>query len=435
MRCSNQLLFYDSRFYRAQRKVGAANGMNFLFIHQNFPGQFRHVARALAENPAHRVVALGDQANLVDRPQAHPAIQTLGYQPHGAGQPQTHHYLRDFEGHVRRGQSVVRSCLQLQQQGFRPDVVVAHPGWGEALFLRDVFPQARHVYYFEYYYHADGGDLGFDPEFPIDIDQRLKVRVKNSTLLHALVAADQGISPTLWQKQRHPLEFQHKIRTLHEGIDTRVVRPNPAATVEAAGQVFRHGDQVITYVARNLEPYRGFHTFMRALPGILARCPEGRVLIVGGDQVSYGQPPREYNSFREQLCAELGDRLDLQRVHFLGRLSYVDYLRVLQVSACHVYLTYPFVLSWSMLEAMSAGCAVVASATAPVQEVIEDRRNGRLFDFFDTEALTEAVTETLDRPQHYLAMRESARNTLVEGFDLRSRCLPAWTDYLLSTGG
>lgn len=407
-------------------------GMNFLFIHQNFPGQFRHVARALAQKPEHRVVALGDRNNLANRPPLHPAVQTLGYQPHGKGQPQTHHYLRDFEGHVRRGQSVVRSCLELAQQGFQPDVVVAHPGWGEALFLRDVFPQANHVYYFEYYYHAEGGDLDFDPEHPIDIDQRLKVRIKNSTLLHALVTADQGISPTLWQKQRHPLEFQYKIKTLHEGIDTQVVRPDPEATFETGGQRFRPGDKTITYVARNLEPYRGFHTFMRALPRILERCPEARVLIVGGDDVSYGQPPAEHRNFREQLCAELGDRLDGKRVHFLGRLSYADYLRVLQVSACHVYLTYPFVLSWSMLEAMSAGCAVVASGTAPVREVIEDQRNGRLFDFFDTETLVDIVAETLNRPEQSQAMRQSARQSMVERFDLASQCLPAWTNHLLN---
>ena len=219
--------------------------MNFLFVHQNFPGQFRHVAKALVEK-GHRVVALGDAANIKDRPPIHPAVSLFGYRPHGGGQERTHPYIRDFEGAIRRGQSVVRATLQLRDKGFVPDVVVAHPGWGEALFLRDVFPKARHIHYCEYYYRGTGGDVGFDPEFASTFDDELRVRIKNSTQLVGLVAMDQGISPTRWQAGCYPAEFQSKLRVIHEGIDTDIVKPDPDAVFVHDGKRFARSDEVVT---------------------------------------------------------------------------------------------------------------------------------------------------------------------------------------------
>lgn len=215
--------------------------MNFLFVHQNFPGQFRHVAAALASLAAHQVVALGESLNLKNRPPLHPGVQTFGYEVHGHAHRETHHYIRDLESHVRRGQSVARAALQLKEKGFRPDVVIAHPGWGEAMFLKDIFPESKHIHYYEYFYQGTGGDVGFDPEFPATLDDQLRVRVKNTTQLISLVSSDVGITPTQWQRSRYPIEFQPKISVLHEGIDTDFVRPDLGASVTLGRATLRPG--------------------------------------------------------------------------------------------------------------------------------------------------------------------------------------------------
>ena len=404
--------------------------MKFLFIHQNFPGQFRHVAKALANEPTHEVVAIGEAENLKRLPQLHPRIKTLAYPAPPPVQAQTHPYLRDFERHVRRGQQVARLCIALKERGFEPDVVVVHPGWGEALFIRDVFPQARHIHYLEYFYHGTGGDVDFDPEFPSTVDDKARVRVKNSTQLPGLVDCDAGISPTQWQCSRYPQEFRSKIHVIHEGIDTDAVQPNAQATFACDGHRFRLGDEVITYVARNLEPYRGFHVFMRALPKIQAHSPNAHVVVVGGDDVSYGSHPRNASNYRELYAAELGDTVAWDRVHFVGRVPYPEFVSLMQVSACHVYLTYPFVLSWSLLEAMSAGALVLASATEPVQEVVTSGLNGLLVDFHDTEAIARQVAEVLRQPAAYAALRQAARETVQQRYDLRRQCLPQWLSLL-----
>ena len=404
--------------------------MRFLFIHQNFPGQFRYVVKILADDPTHEVVGVGDFANLTG-PALHPRVRVLGYKPHGHGHSDTHHYLRDYEGHIRRGQSVVRLLLKLRDKdGFHPDVVIAHPGWGEGLFLRDVFPKARIIQYFEYYYQSTVGDVGFDPEFPSTLDDQLRVRIKNSTQLQSLVACDQGISPTKWQQSRYPTELQSKIDVIHDGIDTTAVYPDAGAWVEINGQRLQAGDEIVTYVARNLEPYRGFHSFVRSLPRLQTLRPNAKVIIVGGDEVSYGQRLPEGETYRQRYCAEIQGQVDWSKVFFVGKLSYADYLKVLQVSATHVYLTYPFVLSWSMLESMAAGCLVIASDVAPVREVIEDGRNGLLIDFFDVLQLANQIALALANPDRYNPLREHARQTIVNHYDLKTHCLPRLLEIL-----
>ena len=408
--------------------------MRYLFIHQNFPGQFCHVAKVLADDPSNEVIGIGEAPNLKSRPALHARIRVLSHQPHGSAHKETHHYLRDFEGHLRRGQTVVRLLLKLRDEdGFQPDVIVAHPGWGEGLFLKDIFPNARIIQYFEYYYQGTGGDVGFDPEFPSTLDDQLRVRIKNTTQLHSLIGCDQGVSPTAWQQSRYPAELRNKIEVIHEGIDTEIVKPDAGAWVEINGQRLQAGDEIVTYVARNLEPYRGFHTFMRSLPKLQALRPNAKVIIVGGDEVSYGKRLPEGQTYRQRYCAEVQDRVDWSRVFSVGKLPYADYLKVLQISAAHVYLTYPFVLSWSMLEAMAAGCLLVASDTAPVKEVIEDGQNGLLVDFFDHDRLANKITEVLANPEIHPPLRNSARKTIVEQYDLKTLCLPKMLDKLCSS--
>jgi glycosyltransferase involved in cell wall biosynthesis len=401
--------------------------MNILFIHQNFPGQFRHIAALLAASKQHRVVALAEHGNLRHGDMLHPDLTVLRYKFEQHSQPPTHQYLRDYENHIRRGQQVARAALELKRRGFVPDVVIAHPGWGEALFLEEVFPHAKHIHHCEFYYQSQGADVGFDPEFPSDLDAACRIRIKNSTQLQGLVYCHAGVSPTQWQKSRYPVEFQSKIQVIHEGIDTRAVQPDRLATFSTGERTFRHGDEVVTYVARSLEPYRGFHTFMRSLPTLQRLRPAAHILIVGGEDVSYGRRLPEGKTYRQHYCQEMGEQVDWSRVHIVGKLPYAQYLKVLQVSAAHVYLTYPFVLSWSMLEAMAAGCVVIGSATAPVQEIIQNKENGLLVDFFNPEEIAAQVSEVLANPKDYLELRLAARATVVRDYDLHTRCLPQWT--------
>jgi len=399
--------------------------MKILFIHQNFPAQFRHVAAALARAPGWEVAALGDTQNLKQRPTI-PGVTLAGYGTPAAASPHTHHYVKSLESAVRRGQMVVRACLELKKRGFVPDIIYAHPGWGEALFLKDVFPEVPLTLYCEFYYRAKSADVGFDPEFPATVDDICRVRVKNAASLLSLETADSGISPTRWQRDAFPRFFRERMTVVHEGVDTDLLKPDPRAEVVLQGKnlTLTPRDEVITYVARNLEPYRGFHIFMRALPEIVRRRPNAHILIVGGEDVSYGGQLPKGETYKKKLLDEVGADLDMNRVHFLGQVPYATLVRIYQISSAHVYLTYPFVLSWSMLEAMSAGCPVIASRTAPVEEVISDGRNGFLTDFLDKTALVARVEEVLTRGKDLVKARERARRTIVENYDLRRVCLP-----------
>jgi glycosyltransferase involved in cell wall biosynthesis len=399
--------------------------MKILFVHQNFPAQFRFLAETLGQDKRNQVMALGDAGNLKQRGTI-PGVSVAGYPPPASAAAHTHHYVRPLEGAVRRGQAVVRACLELRKRGFVPDIIYAHPGWGEALFLKDIYPDARLTLYCEFYYRAKGADVGFDPEFPETLDDQFRVRIKNSATLLSLESADSGISPTRWQRNGFPALFRDRITVAHDGVDTDLARPDPRAelVVPGKGLSLTAGDEVITYVARNLEPYRGFHIFMRALPEIQRRRPRAHVLIVGADGVSYGSPLPKGQTYRKKYLDEVGSRLDMSRIHFLGQVPYETLLRIYQISSAHIYLTYPFVLSWSMLEAMAAGCAVIASRTPPVEEVVTNGRNGFLVDFFNAEELAARVDEIIGSSRDMSKLRERARKTVVESYDLRRVCLP-----------
>lgn len=392
----------------------------FLFIHQNFPGQFVHVASELARM-GHEVVAVGITGREI------PGVKFIRYAPKPPDRVSDLELGRDFETKLLRGVACTQVLEQMKADGFSPDAVVAHPGWGEALFCKDVWPRARLVMFPEFFYSADSADYNFDPEFSRDtVAQRMRLRLKNNVQLHALHAADVGYVPTQWQLSQIPQEYRHKLHVIFDGIDTAVAAPQPGAFLQLKREDVRLTTQseVITFVNRNLEPYRGFHIFMRALPKILRERPNAHVLIIGRDGVSYGSAPRGGGTWRQAMLKEVGASLPMERVHFLGGLPYKDYLRVMQVSSCHVYLTYPFVLSWSCLEAMSMGRVVVGSKTGPVQEVIEHGRTGLLFDFFDVEGLAGQVIEVLARRDDFTKLGKQARELVVERYDLRSKCLP-----------
>jgi len=353
--------------------------MNILFIHQNFPGQFKHLAPALVAK-GHKVAALTMRVKKRGQWQG---VDMIPYTIRRSPSKGLHPWLVDFETKLLRAESCYAAATDLKKAGFSPDVIVAHPGWGEPMFLRDLWPEARIGLYCELYYDSVKGDVGFDPEFPQKAPEQepIRLRLKNlSNFMHSEVG-DLGLSPTEFQANTYPKTVRDRISVIHDGIDTDVVRPNPSArfTLES-GDVLTRDDEVVTFVNRNLEPYRGYHVFMRGLPELLRRRPDARILMVGGDEVSYGARAPKGQTWKQIYIDEVRGRIptkDWQRVHFLGKVPYDRFLSMLQISRAHVYLTYPFVLSWSLIEAMAIGAPIVASDTAPVKEVIQHGETGR----------------------------------------------------------
>ena len=401
--------------------------MKFLFIHQNFPGQYVHLVRCLAAQP-------GNQVYFITQPNGNEmaGVRKLTYPADARPRINCHAYSVEFDRAIYVASHVARVCRELRTEGFKPDLVVGHSGWGETMFIKDVFPDVPLLANFEFYYHNQGVDVGFDPEFVSIFQDPSFLRARNATNLVAFEASDWGHSATQWQRSLYPPAMQARITAIHEGVDTDIVRPNPDASFRIPGSThtLTRRDEVITYVARNLEPYRGFHVFMRSLPEILRRRKRAQVVIAGADGVSYGMPPPPKSSFREMMVLELGSKLDLSRVHFVGRLDYHDYLNLLQVSAAHVYLTYPFVLSWSFIEAMASGCLIVGSRTPPVLEVLREGVNGLAVDFFSHQELAQRIQVALEQPVKMRALREAARATAVASYDLKRVLLKRWEELI-----
>lgn len=394
--------------------------MNFLFVHNNFPGQYQHVVRALARDPKARIVAIGSSTS-----QEMSGVRLLKYSLSNVDVSASHPFARRFDMECHRAEQVLYALSSLASSGFAPDIIMAHPGWGETLPLRTIFPAARILLYCEFFYGMQGRDVGFDPEFPeTGADGHVALHLKNASSLLALSDCDFGVSPTNWQRSTFPKEYQSKITVIHEGIDADVVKPDPDAVLRLpSGLELRRSDEVVTFVARNLEPLRGYHRFMRALPRIISARPQAQVVVIGGDGASYGALPPQGTTWKSLFFDEVAEHIDRKRIHFAGRLPYRDYLTALQVSSAHVYLTYPFVLSWSLLEALSAGCLVIGSDTPPVREVLNNE-NGLLTPFFDTEQLAERVTEALTFPRRFRSVRARARRTILDQYDLARICLP-----------
>ena len=405
--------------------------MKILFVHQNFPGQFLRLAPELARL-GHECLALTDSTN-----PRQTATQTLKYK-HDAQtvDPAATRLGRNYTQMSDRGVSVARAAMALRQQhGYVPDVIFGHSGWGETLFLKEVWPEAKLLIYAEFYYRGRGADVGFDTEFnPRSFDQVMIAQGRAGHLGQALLHADAGLAPTHWQASTFPPALRKMIEVIHDGVNTTTNAPNPEARFALPnGQSVMAGDEVLTFVNRNLEPYRGYHIFMRALPQVLKARPKAQVVIVGGDEVSYGGAPKGEKGWKDTILNEVRDQLDLSRVHFMGKIPYDQFTALLQVSRAHAYLTYPFVLSWSMIEAMSAGAHVIGSATAPVQEVITHGVNGTLVDFFDIPAWSQTLIEALAHPKQFQTLRQAARKTALDRYDQRD-LLPKMIAFVESHG-
>ncbi|MBL4757792.1 MAG: glycosyltransferase [Rhizobiales bacterium] len=400
--------------------------MNILFIHQNFPAQYKHILNWLANDSGqlaekHQIVFLTQKEEIPDVS----TYNILRYKPDHVPPADVYPYSADFEKCCANGAKIADVCRNLEGQGFKPHIVIGHSGWGEMLFIKDLWPDVPVLSYFEYYYGVKGGAVGFDPEFPISDVMPFIMSARNAVNHLSHTGCDLGQTATKWQKNGYPKSFHDKIKVCHEGIRTDLCVPNPNARVNL-GRVAKpvtRGDEVFTYMARNLEPVRGYHSFMRALPTILDARPNARVLIIGGKDVSYGRSLPDGHSYRGMLEQEVGDRIDWSRVHFLGRVPYEVYLAVIQLSRCHIYLTVPFVPSWSLMESMSMQATIVASDVAPVREIITDEKTGFLVDFFSPEEIAAKVIEVLAHKNHYAQIGKAARAHIVSKYDFHNVAL------------
>jgi glycosyltransferase involved in cell wall biosynthesis len=400
--------------------------MDVLFIHNNFPAQFQHLAPFLAKQPGVRVAAIGARTS-----RAIEGVRLIKYAMTAYDTSSSHPFARRFDLECHRAEQVLYALSTLASSGFYPDVIIAHPGWGETIPVRSIFPLARLIIYCEFFYGGKERDVGFDSEFPaIGADGNVALQLKNAATLLALSECDAGLSPTAWQRSTFPQAFRDKIEVLHEGIDTAAVKPDPNASFRLpSGRRLTAKDEVVTFAARNLEPLRGYHIFMRALPRLMAERPNAEIVIIGGYGTSYGAPPPRGTSWKSIFLDEVAARIDINRVHFCGHLPYQDYLRALQISSAHIYFTYPFTLSWSLLEAMSTGCLVIGSDTAPLRDVVNEH-NGILLPFFDVGKLSDRIIDVLAHPDRFQHLRLAARQTIVGQYDLAQKCLPALVEFV-----
>jgi len=381
--------------------------LKFLFVHQNFPAQFVHIVRHLVAAKRHEIVFISEpNLNTIEGvrkvPYAHPALDIQ----------QTHIAARELDNGVRRAEAVYRTAFGLKHLGYMPDIIIGHHGWGEMLNLRDLWPDSPMLGYMEFYYQHDRADVGFDPEFPHNPLDFPRIRAKNAINHIALNLGGTGQTPTRWQLSTYPAWAQQNIELIWEGVDLKLCSPDPGArkkTLKIGEMAIAPADKLVTFVSRDLEPYRGFHIMMRALPDLMRARGDLKVVMIGGDGISYGAAPHQGGNWREVMLAEVGKNIDPSRVIFPGKVAYGTYLSALRRSDAHVYLTYPFVASWSMREAMAIGCAVVGGDTEPVREFITHGGNGLLTPFLEPRTLARTILDLLEDKALTRTLRDNAR--------------------------
>lgn len=397
--------------------------MNILFLHRNFPAQFRHIAPMLANDPSNNVVFItnNDKLNL-------PNIKKYQYKLKRQIPNDCHRYLRFVEESIIHGQATAEVAMALKNQGFKPDIIYGHT-WGQTMFMKDVFPDVPLLCYFEWFYNAKGGDVGFDGRKP-NVDELAKLRTKNSHLLIDLYSCDGGICPTKFQAKQFPKEFQHKIKILHDGIDTDFCSPKEDTkfVIEDKNLTLTKNDEVVTYATRGMEEYRGFPQFMEAISILMKKRPNLQVVIGGEDRVCYG-PQILGTTYKKRMLEKLD--LDLSRIHFVGSLPFNKYVDLLRISSAHVYATYPFVCSWSLLDSMACACPIVASNTEPVTEFMTDKKTGLLFDFFNIKQEVEQIEYALEHKDEMSQYGRNARQVILDNYQLKE-LLPKHIEYIKS---
>lgn len=399
-----------------------------LFVHNNFPAQFRDLAETLVARGV-PCAAIGQRAA--------PGVQGVRIGRYALERGSTEGLLPfavRAEADLIRGAGALRMAKALKAEGFDPAVIVGHPGWGETIFLDEVWPDAKQVMFSEFFYRGRGLDIDFDDEFVATTEHAVLLgKAKNAVMALALTDADLIVAPTEFQASVLPPVFRPRVRVIHEGVDVEAIRPAPAEPFPLAdGRIIAPGTPVITHINNHMEPMRGLHIFARALPRLMAEVPDAQVMVFGRDSPRpYGGQPPEGKTWRE--IAFDGLDLDPARLHFMGKAPHAQMLAALRLSTAHVYYTYPFVLSWSVVEAMASGCYVIGSDTAPLRDAIEDGVNGRLLPFFDAAALSQALIDACRDPQASSAMRAAARATAVAKFSSRAG-REAWIAVLRELG-
>lgn len=397
-----------------------------LIVHQNFPGQFGRIARVLLERGDQVVAIGGPTARQMD------GVPMAQWKNERGSTPNIYPHAIRAEADLIRAALATKAALALRDRGFLPDVIIAHPQWGETIHLRAIFPDVPQLLFGEIYYRPRDLDSDFDPEFDSpSLAEDMRVHAKNATQALAYSTGDRIICPTHFQAKTFPAVFQPMIEIIHEGIDTEAAKRR-AAVLELPDGVRLDGSQpVITFINRRFEALRGFHIFMRALPEFLNACPDAHVVLIGEEQgVSYGRPLPGGEQWKDKMLAEVGDHLDMNRVHFLGRVEHERMIDALSISWAHVYYTYPFVLSWSLLEAMACECLILGSDTPPLRDAIEPGVNGVLNDFFNVDRLTAAMIRAVRDPDAFGTMRKAARDSVVQRFDSKMVGLPAWLNLI-----
>lgn len=395
--------------------------MIILFLHRSFPGQFKYIAQEFAKDPLNVVMFVTAEDKIQIK-----GINKLVYKPNMESMKTFHPYLKGYEECVIHGQAAASLLMTMKAKGIKPDIIFGF-SWGPPMFVKEIFPDVPFLCYFEWFGRSTGSVFDFGKHVLTE-DQKANIKCHNAHVLIDLYECDAGISPTEWQKKQMPKEFQHKIKVIHDGVDTEVCKPDKDAKfiVKDTNLELTTKDEVITYATSGMEPYRGFPQFMEAVEKLLKKRPNAHFVIAGEDRVCYGTPLKQ-GTYKELMLKKLN--IDLNRVHFVGRLSFEEYIKLLQVSSVHVYLTYPFILSWSILEAMAVECALVASNTKPVIEVVKDNHNGLLVDFFDVYELVKKIEYALNNPDKMKEIKANARQTIIDKYELKD-CLAKQIEYI-----
>jgi glycosyltransferase involved in cell wall biosynthesis len=401
--------------------------VNILFVHRDFPGQFGALAERFAQSTHHRVAFI-----TAGEAMARSDISVRRYRPHRQPAHTTHHYLHGFEAAVLAGQAVYETCHRLSAESFVPEVIFAHCGWGVTLYLREAFPQARIIGYFEWYYHPHGSDADYIGCGNMTADNACRIRTLNAPILMTLEDVDLGLVPTAFQRSRFPKAYQDKLVTLHDGVDTDYFKPNTEAPRRIGTADFTSVKALITYATRGMEPYRGFPEFMRAIDILLRQNEDVHIAIAGEDKNFYSRPLPGGGTYKELMLRELPG-LDLSRIHFMGVLPRDDYRNLLQISNVHVYLTVPFVPSWSLVEAMACGCLIVASDTEPTREILGNESAAFFADHRNTMELQKVFSAALQASDKTNVLRRNARNIAESRFSIAS-LLPRWEQIALESG-
>ncbi len=390
--------------------------MKYLFVHQNFPGQYLHILQHLTTDPSNEIVFMSEPSS-----RSMDGVRRLLYTFPRPDQEAIHPVARDLDYAGRRAELVSNMAANLKRLGFVPDIIIGHHGWGELLDLVDIWPGVPLLGYFEFYYHTDGADVVYDPEFVMAPDRFPRVRAMNAINLLALNLGQHGQTPTRFQRDTYPEWARPSIRMIREGAQLDVCKPDPAARkrrFEIGDFKVAPGEKLLTYVARNLEPYRGYHTMMRALPQLMRDRPDLKVVMIGGDDVSYGARLAN-DTWRNVFLREVESRIDMNRLCMPGQIAYDKYLELLKRSDTHVYLTYPFVASWSLREALAMGCAIVASDVESVTEFITHDDNGLLVPGLDPGTLADTVLKVLADTKLNKRLRVSARRYAETHLDMK----------------